>query len=382
MRQILFNLVGNAVKFTHEGYIKLSVYQSFHKPDHSSLKLVFTIEDTGIGIPADQKELVFDAFTQQKNQDAHQYGGTGLGLSITRRLVEIMGGTISVESEKGKGSTFRVVFSKVEVPSLPSILTPATGLPVPGPPVEEIESIRFQDSLVLVVDDVASNRVLIKEFLQSVNISCIEAENGQQALQFTRQYKPDLVIMDIRMPVLNGHEATGFIKADEQLKHIPVVMLTASVMKEQEDEIRQNRCDGFLRKPVNRIELIAQLMRFLPHRILRKTKKPLETVEEKEQEALTPETQAKLPQLLEILENQFTGDWKRISDVFILDDVETFAVGIINLGNQYHLSLLTQWGDKLLKEIRNYDMENAPITLARFQDLVKKINDLVMIDNR
>ena len=228
----------------------------------------------------------------------------------------------------------------------------------------------------------ASNRVLIKEFLQSVNISCIEAENGQQALQYTWQYKPDLVIMDIRMPVLNGREATGFIKADEQLKHIPVVMLTASVMKEQEEEAIQNNFDGFLRKPVNRIELIAQLMRFLPHRILRKTKKPLETVEEKEQEALTPETQAKLPQLLEILENQFTGDWKRISDVFILDDVETFAVGIINLGNQYHLSLLTQWGDKLLKEIRNYDMENAPITLARFQDLVKKINALAMTGNR
>jgi hypothetical protein len=159
-------------------------------------------------------------------------------------------------------------------------------------------------------------------------------------------------------------------------------MLTASVMKEQEDEAIQNNFDGFLRKPVNRIELIAQLMRFLPHRILRKTKDPIETGEKKEEETLSQETQAKLPQLLEILENHFTGDWKRISDVFILDDVETFAVGIINLGNQYHLSLLTQWGDKLLKEIRNYDMENAPITLARFQNLVKKINDLAMIGNR
>jgi PAS domain S-box-containing protein len=379
MRQILFNLVGNAVKFTHEGYIKLSVYQSFHKSDHSSLKLIFTIEDTGIGIPGDQKELVFDAFIQQKNQDPHQYEGTGLGLSITRRLVEIMGGTISVESEKGKGSIFRVVFNTVDVPSLPSIPTLTTDSPIPGTPDEEIESIQFQESVVLVVDDVASNRVLLKEFLQSINISCIEAENGQQAIQFTRQYKPDLVIMDIRMPLLNGHESTRIIKADEQLKHVPVVMLTASVMKEQEDEIKQYHCDGFLRKPVNRTELIAELMRFLPYSTVRKTKKTIEPGEKKEQETLTRETQSKLPQLLEILENQFTGDWKRISDVFILDDVETFAVEINQLGNQYQLSLLTQWGDKLLKEIRNYDMENAPITLAYFPELVKKITALAKI---
>jgi PAS domain S-box-containing protein len=377
MRQILFNLVGNAVKFTHEGYIKISVRQSFHKEDHSSLKLVFTVEDTGIGIPGDQKELIFDAFMQQKNQDSHQYGGTGLGLSITRRLVEIMGGKISVESEKGKGSIFRVVFAKVEVPSLPSIPPFSTDSPIPGTSIEEIESIRFQDSLVLVVDDVASNRVLIKEFLKSVNLSCKEAENGQQAIQYTRQYKPDLVIMDMRMPVLDGHEATRIIKTDEKIKHIPVVMLTASVMKEQENEFKQNGFDGFLRKPVNKSELIAQLMRFLPHSPIRESKETIETGEKKEPgKNITWETQSKLPELLEILENQFIGDWKRISDVFILDDVESFALGIIDLGNQYQLSLMSQWGDKLLKEIRNYDMENAPVTLAYFPELVKKINTL------
>ncbi|MGD2091100.1 MAG: ATP-binding protein [Candidatus Aminicenantes bacterium] len=381
IRQILFNLVGNAVKFTHEGYIKLSVHQSFHRADHSSLKLVFTVEDTGIGIPADQKELIFDAFIQQKNQDPHQYGGTGLGLSITRRLVEIMGGTISVESEKGKGSIFRVEFNKVDVPSLPTIPTLSTDASIPGTPGEEIETIQFQEALVLVVDDVASNRELLKEFLQSVNISCIEAENGQQAIQYTRQYKPDLVIMDIRMPVLNGHEATRIIKADERLKHIPLIMLTASVMKEQEKEIKQNQCDGFLRKPVNRTELIAQLMRFLPHSTVKKTKETIEKSEKKEQEMITRETHSKLPELLAILEHQFTEDWKRISDVFILDDVENFAREINHLGNQYHLSMLTQWGDKLLKEIRNYDMENSPITLAYFPELVKKINTLAASGN-
>ena len=154
-------------------------------------------------------------------------------------------------------------------------------------------------------------------------------------------------------------------------------MLTASVMKEQENEFKQNDFDGFLRKPVNKAELIAQLMRFLPHSLIRESKETIETGEKKEpKKNITRETQSKLPELLEILDNQFTEDWKRISDVFILDDVESFALAIIDLGNQYHLSLLSQWGDKLLKEIRNYDMENAPVTLADFPELVKKINAL------
>jgi PAS domain S-box-containing protein len=376
MRQILFNLVGNATKFTHEGYIKLSVQKSFTKDDHSSLKLYFAVEDTGIGIPQDQRELIFDAFIQQKNQDSHRYGGTGLGLSITKRLVEIMGGTISVESNKDKGSIFRVEFSHVEVPSLPSISSFTADSLIPEISIEEMESIQFHNPLVLVVDDVSSNRVLIKEFLHAVNISCIEAENGQQAIEQIRQYKPDLVIMDIRMPLLNGYEATRIIKADDQVKHIPVVMLTASVMMEEEDEYKQKEFNGFLRKPINRMELLTELMRFLPYSTLENPENAIE--DEKEwQVKISEENQSKLPELLQILENQFKEKWKRISDVFIINDVEDFARDIKKLGKQYHLNLLTLWGKKLLKEIQNYDIENAPVTLAHFPKLMEKLKSLI-----
>jgi len=403
LRQILFNLVGNAVKFTHRGYIKLAVHKSFtkkarptggsysHPPDSlsmetaseefskglgnkkscfledfSSLKLVFTVEDTGIGIPEDQRELIFDAFKQQKDQDTHQYGGTGLGLSITKRLVEMMGGKISLESEVDKGSIFQVEFGKVDVPSFKTLPHVPEAQPV------EIESIRFNEPLVLVVDDVESNRILMKEFLQAVNISTIEAENGEQAVQYAREYKPDLVIMDIRMPVIDGRKAAAIIKADDVLKHIPVLMLTASVMRDQEKDIKNANCDGFLKKPVKKNQLIAELMRFLPYSGDENVKER-ETAKPGGQAFISREAAARLPGLLDILENKLTDQWKRISDVFVIDDIEAFAMEIITLGRQYDLKPLADWGDKLLKEIQRFDMENAPITLEYFPGLIKRI---------
>jgi PAS domain S-box-containing protein len=369
LRQILFNLVGNAVKFTHKGYIKLSVHKSFTRNDQSKLKLIFTVEDTGIGIPEDQQALIFDAFRQQDNQDAFQYGGTGLGLSITRRLVEIMGGMISVESKWGKGSIFRVEFPEVDVLS---IFPADDSYQALGTLFTDFESIQFHESLVLVTDDVESNRRLMREFLQSLNISSLEAENGEQAVRYAREYKPHLVIMDIRMPVMNGYEATRIIKEDNELKHIPVVVLTASAMKDQEKEIKKAKCDGYLTKPIKRGELISQLMRFLPYSDIEEKKKVKETGAQ-EQEIVSREITAQLPELLEILENQYAEKWKWISDVFVIGDIEAFASEIKNLGSQYNLKILSDWGDRLFREIQSYDMEKAPDTLEYFPELIKEI---------
>ncbi|MCP5054658.1 MAG: response regulator [bacterium] len=364
VRQILFNLLGNAVKFTSSGYIKLSVHNSSIPEDQSKLRLVFTIEDTGIGIPKDQQGLIFDVFRQQERQDSYKYGGTGLGLSITRRLVEMMGGTISVQSEPGKGSTFRVEFREVEVASVQQDANQGYSV------ASEIESVRFENSMVLVVDDVESNRMLMKEFLKSVNIASVEAENGQQAIEFTKQYSPDLVFMDVRMPVMDGYEAVSILKADELLKHIPVVILTASAMKDQQREVESINTEGFLKKPIKKYELVSELMRFLPyHRV----KDPGETDEQIIREPISPETLVRLPELLELLENNWTPQWKKITEVFVLNDIETFSTGIIELGNQYDLKPLTDWGDKLLKEIQTYDMENAPNTLEYFPTLIQRI---------
>jgi PAS domain S-box-containing protein len=364
VRQILFNLVGNAVKFTKEGYIKLSVHKSFNKADESSLKLFFTVEDTGIGIPRDQLELIFDVFRQQENQDTYKYGGTGLGLSITRRLVEMMDGKITAESEVGKGSIFRVEFRDIDVASFDVD---------PQAPVNstfDLDTIRFQKSLVLVVDDVESNRMLLREFLHAVNISTVEAENGLQAIQYAREYKPDLIIMDIRMPVMDGVAAVGIIKGDEALKQIPVVILTASAMKDQQNEMKKLTHEGFLKKPVRKDELIAQLTHFLEHEAVETKEKYGTSINQDDNIQVN---MAQIPELLKILERKQNTEWKRISDVFVIDEIESFANEINELGRQYHILLLNQWGQKLLREIQSFDIENATITLEDFPELISQV---------
>ena len=234
--------------------MKLSVAHTSLDPEHVDLS--FAIEDTGIGIPESQQQRIFRTFEQQEGQSINQYGGTGLGLTITRRLIEMMNGDISVESEVGKGSTFRVLLRGVEI-------APADSQPIQQAAID-IEEPIFAPATILVADDVALNRDLVKGFLNDCGLTLLEAENGREAIDITQAQRPDLVLMDIKMPVLDGHAATRQLKADKELHEIPVIALTASAMKETEEELRQI-CDGFLKKPVTKAELIHELARFLEH---------------------------------------------------------------------------------------------------------------------
>jgi len=230
------------------------------------------VKDTGVGIPEDQQELIFENFRQQDGQATRKYGGTGLGLAITKRLVELMNGEISVESEVGRGSLFRVVFSETEVAEDYDITENF-------PESAEIH-IRFEPAMILLVDDVHYNRELVKGYLEETPFSIIEAENGDEALallgiredenlphsSLLTPYAslPDLILMDLRMPGKSGYEVTDIIKNDDRLKQIPVIAVTASAMKETEEKVKL-LCDGYVRKPFGKTELISELKKHLPH---------------------------------------------------------------------------------------------------------------------
>ena len=214
LRQILINLVGNALKFTDNGYVKLSVKNEFESNNGSSIDLQFIVEDTGMGIPENQIEKIFEAFEQQKNQDINKYGGTGLGLTITNRLVKMMGGIISVESTEGKGSFFKVALKNIQINKeiTPEIATAEV----------DVQNIHFAKSVILVVDDIKNNRTLIRTFLRNNNIEIEQAENGVEALEKIKTRKPDLILMDLKMPLMDGFEATKILKEDPDFKSIPV----------------------------------------------------------------------------------------------------------------------------------------------------------------
>ncbi len=254
IRQILFNLVGNAVKFTDEGMISLFLSCS-RCPGSGNADIVLSIADTGIGISDTEQEAVFESFRQQKGQDQARYGGTGLGLSITRRLVELMGGTISVESEVGKGSLFTILLPGV------NILTDAAA-PLQTPAVQS-GAARLRKATVLIVDDIELNRKLLKVYLEQHQFTVLEAADGALAIETAVAKRPDLILMDLKMPVMDGYEATRRIKVDEGLRSIPVIAVSASAFMENEARAREAGCDGFIRKPFNEQELMTELGRFL-----------------------------------------------------------------------------------------------------------------------
>jgi len=257
VRQVLVNLLGNALKFTHEGRVRMSA-RGLPPSGPGDLDLVLEVQDTGIGIPAEAHARIFDPFRQQQGQSTRLYGGTGLGLSISLRLAQLMGGSIELESEPGKGSTFRLRLPDIQVPLLPA-RTPCADHAFQDPLLP-----RFRRNCVLVVDDVGSNRLLVAECLRQVNLETLEAHDGREALERVAQQAPALVIMDIQMPEMDGIQAMQALKADEATRGIPVVAYTASSKALNPAEFLELGFDGFLVKPISIETLMRELARHLP----------------------------------------------------------------------------------------------------------------------
>ncbi len=275
LRQVLMNLLGNAVKFTHQGGIMVRVQPGARMLDaggevsavSDACFLHFEVEDTGVGIAPEELEAVFDAFIQtQSGQQSQQ--GTGLGMPISRQFVRMMGGDLSVTSQPGKGSCFQfdVQAEVVEASQVPTTQVPrrVVGLE-PGQSVYRL----------LVVEDQEASRRLLVKLLANFNVfdahdgtltsgfEVREAVNGQDALEVWREWQPHLIWMDMRMPVMDGHEATRQIKSTPQGRSTIIVALTASAFEEERAMILAGGCDDFVRKPFMEREIFEVLTRHL-----------------------------------------------------------------------------------------------------------------------
>ena len=262
LRQMLANLVGNAIKFTAQGHVQL--YASEVERDGQMALLEFTVSDTGIGIPEEKQPLLFKPFSQADGSTTRQFGGTGLGLSIVRSLAKLMGGDVGIESKAGQGSSF---WFRIRV-----------GLIAPG--TESRDGKRFaiegdQAALmpaklaghILVVDDNATNRKVIMTMLNKPGLRCDFVEDGQQAVAaITGGMAPDLVLMDCQMPVMDGFVATRSIRCWEAAHGRPrltIVALTAGAFEEDRKRCSEAGMDDFLAKPIVLDKLIAMLGRWL-----------------------------------------------------------------------------------------------------------------------
>ncbi|MCP4151234.1 MAG: response regulator [bacterium] len=373
LRQILFNLVGNAVKFTTRGYIKLTAQLAGTGSDGGTVDITFSVHDTGIGIPEAQQAKIFEAFKQQDGQKTAQYGGTGLGLAITRRLTAMMGGTIRVESQKDKGSIFHVELKNVSVSAIKEDGHETSA------ELRYIEAVRFEKAAILIADDVKLNRTLLTEFLKNQDFEILEASDGKEALNIAREYRPAMMLLDVKMPELNGIEVTRILKHDNQLKHIPIVIVTASLLDWQMKMVTEAGADSYLNKPLGRSEFIMELMKFLPHTAPDETPAPDTTTGEKDIQTapgLAAETLEKLPQLISTLDCVYMERWEKIKKTFIMQDIDSFATDIIKLGGEYGVNLLTAWGEKLAGYLQSFDMHKVQETIETFPELVKEITAL------
>ena len=256
LRQIFLNLLGNAVKFTAEGGVTLRA--SLDAEDKMTTTLRFTVTDTGMGMPQDRHAALFTPFTQVDNSTRRRFGGTGLGLAIAKQLAERMGGTIGLESEEGKGSTFwfTSVFGKSGTGGGAQAADRTTAVHL---------SVRSGNIRILLAEDNSINRLILQKIVGKLGYEIDTVENGREAVERMLTMPYDLVLMDCRMPEMDGFEATREIRRLEgPERHTPIIAVTASVMNEDRILCAKAGMDDFLAKPVQPDKLAAVLGRWLP----------------------------------------------------------------------------------------------------------------------
>ncbi|HCV02768.1 ATP-binding protein [Pseudoalteromonas sp. SSMSWG5] len=253
LRQVLTNLIGNAIKFTSQGSVKVFFDFKAHN-DNSHIDIKVHVKDTGKGIPSDQQELIFNDFEQVQGQRSSEFGGTGLGLAISLRFIKLMGGELSVISEKDRGSEFIV--------SIPNVELAESKNEVEHRNYPAISSYHFNPARILIVDDIPYNREYLESFLSRWSFTIDTAINGEDALMKIEQNQPDLIIMDLKMPVMGGLEASQLIRSDDRFKHIPIIAVTASAIRD--DKVQSSiLTDYIISKPIYREHLIFIIAQYL-----------------------------------------------------------------------------------------------------------------------
>jgi len=363
LRQILINLIGNAIKFTDSGRIDIIVKVSGSKINHfqNIIDLSILVKDTGIGISPDNQQKVFEAFKQQDAQDARKYGGTGLGLTITKRLVEMLNGTIELESKPGEGSTFAILFKQVEV----SDKTVADQEKVNE---YKIGKIVFEPAKILIADDVSINREFLKSVFKGSDITFFEAEDGEEAIEKIKKFKPRLALLDLRMPVVDGLDVAQFIKTNDEYKDIATIGISATIISFDTD-FRSIYLDDFVSKPVDISELFKKVSQYIA--II----KPKSQVEPSSPIPTLVETIEKsvLTNYIETAKSEILPYLHKLSNTSSFADYEKFSKILVLKGEELKINQLIYIGNSIAEAAKSFDLDAIIKFVEEFKNFDKKV---------
>jgi len=368
LRQVLVNLVGNAAKFTEHGFIRMRMKG---EPDTGGrILLHIEIEDSGIGIPPDRLSAIFEPFTQADGRRPQEQGGAGLGLAIVRRLVEVMGGTVVVSSIVGRGTTFRLRIPGLAIADPAS--TAASGADADGPQVS-FDALRA--ATLLVVDDHSLNRDFIAGLFAGSHHRLHFGTDGAEAVALARSLRPDALLLDIRMPGLDGREALSQIRASPGLESVPVIAVTASSLLGDELNLRQ-QFSAYVRKPFTARELFDALAKFLPHQVSVGSPASVEVATEAPPASPpgnpVPSSAASIG-LVTALRNLETGAWPAVRDGMGMAEVRDFAARLDSLGQTAGGAPLADYARRLRLHADAYDAAALEAELARFPQVIHQI---------
>jgi len=366
IRQVLLNLVGNAVKFTSKGFVKLSLKIERFDPDNKLYDILISVQDTGIGIPYDEQEQIFDSFRQSSLVSTKHFGGTGLGLAISKKLTEMMNGTITVESEPGKGSIFTVHLKGI---------SPAEGVLKSSDESDwSKKSISFENRRLLIIDDIQHNIDIIKAYLDNTGLLIGELNSGIKAVEFVKEFKPDLILMDLRMPQIDGFETATNIKSDPDCKGIPIIAFTASSMKSDLKRIKEI-FDSHIWKPAQRNNVINEIVKFIPYTVKSELTESEKSITLSEDIHLEKEEIAEFLKKLEHITLRFVPKAELLLQIMDMEEAEIFINEFTDFCEANEIVHFNSYLAELHRYFNNFDIKGFETHLKNLPELIKLLKN-------
>jgi signal transduction histidine kinase/CheY-like chemotaxis protein len=361
LRQILVNLVGNAIKFTDQGHIYTNVTWEKQEPDNSRIILVIEVQDTGVGIPRDKLDAIFKPFVQAGLHHDRERSGTGLGLAIVQRLTQLMGGTVAVASVPGQGSAFHLRFPDVAV---------STRLPVSDNTDAEsaVDFNALCPAKILIVDDNQQNCNLVAGMFMGSHHKLAFGADGREAVEKAKSFRPDILLIDVRMPNMNGHEALDLLRKTPELQMLPVIAVSASNLSEKQKDLEEE-FSGYLRKPFTRRELFNELAQFLPRR------ESGETLPDAPSPAALNSrgVRGSMIELVTKLRALEAADWRNVRDSGAVNETRSFADKLEKLGRDTDSKELRAYAEALAHYADTYTVDALEKHLQQFPSLIERI---------